>query len=107
MVKESQKNKIGTVHGGDSKTIKSPSDTTIYTPALKQNLVRKSPVNNNHLNGVGDRQVAVEPNGIGCHYSVNEDMIGNFVEAVRIQQQQKELGGTPDVARPGTSAEVM
>ena len=41
VAKESQRNKISTVPGRKSKTIKSPSDTTIYALALKQNLVRK------------------------------------------------------------------
>ena len=74
---------------GNQTLIKSPSDTTLYTPALKKKLTPTGVVGRNINGATGDSDCDMRITGVTDVAQIsgtNADLINNFVEAVRIQQ---------------------
>ena len=74
--------------------IKSPSDTTIYVPALKRNSIAVNGNNSPLIENVINSGLAVNNSG---------DKISDFVEAIRMEQELEDIGRrkTSKIVVPG------
>ena len=75
----------------NSEFIKSPSDTTVYVPALQKKLMPEGFIGSQIVNE-SNRDMAQAKTSTGNDLSFNqEDLISNFVDAVRMQQHPDDV----------------
>ena len=100
-----KKDKNGDKNGKPSNFIKSPSDTTIYAPALM-----KSPENQNVLNcGSGGGDLPFNNVGKEIAATQNErvvNLISDFVDSVRLEQRQEAVDLQEKERRKSSSNQV-
>ena len=106
LTKESNPDKVETVVD----RVKSPSDTTIYAPALRrmpERGLRLDQVQQNLFNQ--NAQMTINPTMVEGNSTDIEQMVANFVDNVRLEESKKGKRNDADpevvqVNRPGTLA---